>query len=78
MRRTRQELLRDGIITTGELWARDTGIMRGMISKERGWIRLFGRGIGWRSDMFGLEFSERNGLKRVLHIGPWYIWWLPV
>ena len=37
-----------------------------------GWFRLFGYGIGWKDTRhFRLTFSERNGYKKYLMLGPW-------
>ena len=37
-----------------------------------GWFRLFGRGIGWKDTRrFRLTFSERNGYKKHMMLGPW-------
>ena len=51
----------------------------GMFYSDRiGWIRLFGLGVGWKDvTIHKLLFSERNGHKRGLRIGCWFIKTLP-
>ena len=42
-----------------------------------GWFRLFGYGIGWKDTRHvRLSFSERNGYKKHLMLGPWSCAWL--
>ena len=44
------------------------------VMRGAGWLRLFGRGIGWKDTRrFSLTFSERNGYRKRLMIGPWSI-----
>ena len=39
-----------------------------------GWFKIFGKGIKWKdTSIHRLMFSERNGYKKGLKIGRWYI-----
>lgn len=39
-----------------------------------GWFRVFGKGLKWKdTSIHRLMFSERNGYKKGLKIGRWYI-----
>ena len=42
-----------------------------------GWFRIFGYGLKWKHESRGLLFSERNGYKKYIKIGKWYIGYLP-
>ena len=59
----------------------ETRIFSSYVVNGGGWFRLFGCGIGcgigWKDTRhFRLSFSERNGYKKHLMIGPWSFAWL--
>lgn len=58
------------------LWMRTRDPLYGVIFQHGGWLRLWGWGIYWRSDLVRPSFSERNGLVRTVRIGPWSFRWL--
>ncbi len=42
------------------------------------WVRVFGRGVQVKDvRLHPLLFSERNGYRRVLRLGPLAVVWLP-
>lgn len=44
------------------------------IESRCGWFRVFGFGLHWKDNRFHPPlFSERNGLAKRLHVGPWSI-----
>ena len=49
-----------------------TRLLSAYVVGGAGWFRLFGYGIGWKDTRhFRLTFSERNGFKKHLMLGPW-------
>ena len=50
----------------------NTWLLSAYVINGAGWFRLFGYGIGWKDTRrFSLTFSERNGYKKHLMLGPW-------
>ena len=47
-----------------------------VLYSDKGWFRLFGKGLKWKHESLGLTFSERNGFKKYIKIWKWFISYL--
>ena len=52
-------------------------ILAWSFSRYGGWVRLFGRGIGFRTSLSPPLFSERNGYVKVWRVLGLRFSWLP-
>ena len=50
------------------------GFIKGLIERDGGWLRIFGRGIGWKNiKKRKMLFSERNGYVTYKMYGSWLV-----
>lgn len=56
----------------------DFEVIRGVIGTTTGWVRLFGRGIGYKDvTKYSLLFSQRQPSCRKIQVGKWFVHVLP-
>jgi hypothetical protein len=59
------------------LYIKNFCILASVHSKHYGWFRLFGIGLKFKNEELGLSFSERNGYRKYIKIGRWFVGYLP-